>query len=285
MTSRIFTIVILFNFIISAVLMGQIRPGFDKIKHLHVKKNEIYKIGTEASLYKLKIKRLVMEEGSQLIVSESTDSLVLVVKKSKIGKDVILKMRGKKGPDGLDHPIYTGRARDCNTGEPGSPGRKGGHGTDAKNLHLSICFQELENLQIYAYGGNGGAGGAGQNGQSGGNNRCGAHRCKAGGGGKGGKAGKGGNAGDGGNIFLEYRAGKKVDSDSKIIVKNKAGTRGIRGNRGPGGHAGHRHRGVNCGNGAGPGPVGDQHRHGKKGVHGTLNIKQKGKKEVIVITR
>lgn len=180
--------------------------------------------------------KIILEDGSSIILGENVVTFDLTADRAEIGEDVEISRdydtydgtNGRRGSNATSRD----RAGDCANGYSGRSGESGTNGVYAPNINLSLTFTSLGSLIIDATGGDGGDGGNGGDGMSGTKGDC-SSMCTGGNGGNGGNAGNGGNGGDGGNVLIKYRF-LNGGSIGYVEVETDGGEGGSAGNIGYG---------------------------------------------------
>jgi hypothetical protein len=264
--------VILFGlfFCIQSIALGE---------DLHLNKDQVFSI-PERNLehnnndeYFYRINRLVLENGSVLVISDffSNKKLTIVVNELVVnGKAIIIQPFSQnistpfdfnyiynpydekygafpKGRAGTPGPLVNPPAAgEIDNGISGLNGQDGGIGKNSVKLKLDFGILKLDELYIVIKsesGGNGGSGGKGQNG--------GGKRCPDRSAGNGGRGGNGGRAGIAGNIndieFKWHELSPIITSNNEIpLGVSITAIPGISGLPGGGGAGGNGGQGGNC---------------------------------------
>jgi hypothetical protein len=182
---------------------------------LIVEKNQVINISGE----KLLVERLVMEDGSKIIIESREFELHAL--SASFGRNVEIIAIGSPGKTGANGENIPGQAGYCEKGTQGGNGSAGSPGKDGANISITVGLESLGSLKIDASGGKGGNGGNGGNGQTGGVAK-GDYTCHGGDGGDGGNGGDGGGGGKGGNVTFKYW--NMLDMDAiKALKSTQAG--------------------------------------------------------------
>ena len=218
-----------------------------------------------SDMSKMLVDEWIMEDKSTIIVPPSIPVWEINANKARFGKGCKIIAHGKNGTVGRNSTAHGGHNGDCNDGGQGGNGSGGTAGTNGSSIKITIGLVSVDDLVIYAYGGNGGNGGKGANGGRGGNADC-SSMCGGQEGGNGGMGGSGGRAGNGGDVYVHYWIASQQPMQ---IGGNNKGLRAVT-KGGQGGRAG-------AGGTGGVGGVGKKciwHKHGggPKGNNGKSGI-------------
>jgi len=242
-----------------------------------VKVNEI-KVIDES--FPLIMNKLVMEDGSQLVIPPSIKNFKLTVSTLIMGKGIIISAQGHNGENATHLSGSADRRRTVGAGVEGDDGSNGQQGTDGTNITIKTSRLEFVSFTFNTSGGNGGFGGNAQGGGKGSNSSCDTHGRRGGHGGDGGDGGRGGNPGTALITFNDFtilpdQNNKYENSPYRWIANG-----GIGGNKGEGGAAGQGGNSSDCGTwpvkwSMSGGNGGDRGSHGKKGKEGqTIEVNE-----------